>query len=192
MSQATGHAARKHTRAPFGKIDHVMGVWFAALALAALFVGLSPPEEAAAAVNRSTPRVQAGITPAERHCMVQTAIGEATPGHKAEVIAIMRGMLKRRAMGSWGPTICHVAKAPRQYSTFNNRSMPKKPRKPSKMYRRYSQWADLAVMAGPSRFDHYVHPKTMVKLYGKKYPKWWRACKETRVVGAAKFCRIRS
>lgn len=171
-------------------LDHVMGVWLGALTLATVFVALSPADEAVAATSPRA-HVSRGVyaTAAEKHCMVQTALGEATPGHKAEVIAIMRGMLKRRAMGRWGD-LCGVALAKKQYSTFNNRAMPKKPRKPSKLYRKYSQWADLALIAGPSRFDHYIHPKTMVRLYRKKYPKWWKACKETAYVGAAKFCRM--
>lgn len=192
MSKAMGSRARillnRSLKSP--ALDHVMGVWFGALALTALFVGLSPAPEAVAAVNRGTPRILAGITPAERHCMVQTAIGEATPNHKAEVIAIMRGMLARRAAGRWGNTICSVVKAKAQYSVWNDRAMPKKPRKPSKQYRKYSAWADLAVMAGPSRFDHYFHGKAMKKLYGRSRPYWARACVETVRIGGATMCRM--
>lgn len=192
MSKAVGSRARilvnRSLKSP--ALDHVMGVWFGALALTALFVGLSPAPEAVAAVNRATPRIHTGITPAERHCMVQTAIGEATPGHKAEVIAIMRGMLARRASGRWGSTICSVVKAKAQYSVWNDRAMPKKPKKPSKLYKRYSKWADLAVMAGPSRFKFYWHGKAMRKLYKKPRPYWAKACVETARIGGATMCRM--
>ena len=170
-------------------LDHVMGVWFGAMALTALFVGLSPAQEAVASVNHKAPLRVWYATAAEKHCMVQTALGEATPNHKAETIAIMRGMLRRREMGRWG-NLCGVAKAPKQYSTFNNRKMPKKPKKPSKQYQRYAAWAELALMAGPNRFDSYWHGKAMKKLYGRNRPYWAKACKETVQIGGATMCRM--
>lgn len=170
-------------------VDHVMGAWFGIVILAAIFVALTPAQEATAAVHRETPRVHAGITAAERHCMVQTALGEATPGHKAEVIAIMRGMLKRRQTGRWGD-LCGVVKARKQYSVWNDRRMPKKPKKPGRLYRQYSAWADLAIMAGPSRFTHYYHGKAMRQLYGRSRPYWAKACVERVKVGGATMCRM--
>jgi hypothetical protein len=193
MSKAVGSRARILVNKTLnsGALDHIMGVWFGVLALTALFVGLSPAPEAMASVSPQAPVVRSErLSAAERHCMVQTALGEATPGHKAEVIAIMRGMLARRASGRWGNTICSVVKAPRQYSVWNDRKMPGKPKKPGKLYKRYSQWADVALAAGPSRFKFYWHGKAMRKLYKKPRPYWAKSCVETVKVGGATMCRM--
>lgn len=194
MFKAKSNAARfsRKSLVTNATVDHVMGAWFGVVFLTAIFVALTPAQEAAASVSPKA-RVSRGAyaTTSEKHCMVQTALGEATPGHKAEVVAIMRGMLARRASGRWGNTICSVVKAPRQYSVWNDRKMPGKPKKPGKLYRKYAAWADLALMAGPSRFENYYHGATMKRLYGRSRPYWAKACRETVKIGGATMCRMR-
>ena len=51
-------------------------------------------------------------TPIERHCIIATAIAESTPYARAETIEIMRNILRRREMGTWGSTACAVVTAP--------------------------------------------------------------------------------
>jgi hypothetical protein len=170
-------------------VDHVVSWWIAFLLLSAIFLWLMQGKEVLAS-TKPAERVKSSIaTDYEKHCMIQTALGEATPGNKKEVIEIMRGMLTRRASGRWGD-LCGVVNAHKQYSVWNNKRMPAPPRKQSKRYRQYAKWAELALNAGPSRFDHYYHKKAMMALYNKKKPYWARQCVETARIGTATFCRM--
>jgi hypothetical protein len=130
------------------------------------------------------------VTNVERHCLVATAIAESTPMAKTETIEIMRNILRRREMGTWGKTACSVVTAPRQYSAWNDRMLPGVPVRPGAQYQLYSEWLDEALRMGPNEWSHYIHPKTMIKLYGYRYPKWWASCVATRMIGDAEFCRM--
>jgi spore germination cell wall hydrolase CwlJ-like protein len=132
-----------------------------------------------------------GLTENERHCMVVTIMGEATPNNKQEVIAIARNILRRKEMRRWGSSICSVTLAPKQYSVWNNKRMPSKKRVGgSKQYKQYNAWVSEALSRGPMRHDHYWHPKTMKALYGYSNPRWARNCIVKERIGHATFCTL--
>lgn len=165
--------------------------WFGAILLVTAYAAIQPtfgrvdPYKEPPALS-----VRATATDIERHCIIATAIAEATPNAKAETIEIMRNILRRREMGVWGKTACAVVTAPKQYSAWNDRLLPGVPAKPGAQYRLYSEWLDDALAMGPNPWSHYIHPKTMEMLYGYRYPRWWSACVETKMIGDAEFCRM--
>jgi hypothetical protein len=169
-----------------------MYAWFGAILATTAYAAIQPGFTALPTEVRRIPVENAltVITPIERHCIVATAIAESTPMAKVETIEIMRNILRRREMGTWGATACAVVTAPRQYSAWNDRMLPGVPAKPGAQYRLYSEWLDEALEAGPSVWSHYIHPKTMVLLYGYRYPKWWAKCVETKMIQDAEFCRM--
>lgn len=172
--------------------DYLASWWISFLIVATIFAWLGRTQEVFAMSGENGKIKSYYVTDAERNCMVQTAIGEATPNNKKEIIAIMRGMLKRRESGRWGDDMCSVVLSKKQYSVWNNKKLPKKPKRPNAQYKRYAALVDKALVAGPSRFDHYWHGKAMRKLYGRSRPYWARACVETVMVGQATLCRMKN
>lgn len=148
------------------------------------------PIEATASLPKASEGVYRGvaISVTERHCLVLTAMGEATAGSKTEAVAIMRNILKRKQLKWGGSGICQVVKAKAQYTMWTGRKIPRKTKNPSKNYLKYNGWASIALARGPSQWTHYYHGKTMQKLYGKSRPKW-AARMTCSKVGAATMCR---
>lgn len=174
--------------------EMLSGGMFAAFGLLvgmAVIVGMAPVEATASVQPRAVVRENriADLSVADRNCLVQTALGEATAHSKVEAIAIMRNILKRRQMGRWGRTVCQVVKAKAQYSCWSGRKIPG--RSKSAIYRKYDGWASIAIARGPSQYTHYIHPVTLAKLYGKSRPGWWKSCRATSKVGAALFCTMK-
>jgi hypothetical protein len=192
MSQAAG------SRAPIPVTQSLkselltlaMYSWFGAILAVTIYAAVQPSFGTRISAPISVPTVATTVTDIERHCIIATAMAEATPNARGETIEIMRNILRRREMGKWGKTACSVVTAPRQYSAWNDRMLPGVPVKPNELYQIFDRWLDEALKLGPSRWTHYIHPGTMLVLYGKKYPKWWSSCVETEVIWTAEFCRM--
>jgi hypothetical protein len=170
-----------------------MYAWFGAILTVTAYAAIQPtfgPVE----IVQDAPVIRnfrIAATPIERHCIIATAIAESTPMAKTETIEIMRNILRRREMGTWGATACAVVTAPRQYSAWNDRMLPGVPAKPGAQYRLYSEWLNEALEAGPNQWSHYYHGKAMRILYGKDAPKWASNCAQTQLIGDATFCRFK-
>lgn len=170
----------------------IFGFLVPALAFYAMYFALvEDRNEAVASVSPKSSISGEFLSPAERHCMILTILGEATPNSRAEVIGIARNILRRKAMKRWGNSVCSVTLSPRQYSVWNDRSM-KRYKYNKKQYQKYSMWVSEALSRGPSRHDHYWHPKTMKTLYGFSNPRWSKKCVVKERIGHAIFCQVAS
>lgn len=195
MSQAAG------SRAPIPVTQSLkselltlfMYAWFGVILAVTAYAAIKPEfGKAEPKLVSVLPTKWSGIvSDIERHCIIATTIAEATPHSRVEVIEIARTILLRRTMEKWGSTACAVVTAPKQFSSWNDRMLPGVPVTPNAQYLRYAAWVEEAIDAGPNEWSHFIHPDTMVLLYGYRYPRWWTDCVETKKIGAAEFCTMR-